>query len=115
MSARPLWALGLSRPRDGAQRAKRSRSAASQRQPVTFVFALIVAQGVHLYRGETAEAIMLGDEIIALCREYEFPQEAEWARGFQGLGDGRAGAHRRDGAAQLARQRSTRCTRSARA
>jgi predicted ATPase len=26
---------------------------------------------------------MLGDEIIALCREYEFPQEAEWARGFQ--------------------------------
>ena len=55
----------------------------SQRQPVTFVFALIVAQGVHLYRGETAEAIMLGDEIVALCREYEFPQEAEWARAFQ--------------------------------
>src|SRR5258708_31937513 len=52
-------------------------------QPGTLVFAMIVAQGVHLYRGETAEAIALGDEIVALCREYEFPQEAEWARGFQ--------------------------------
>ena len=51
---------------------------------MTFVFALIVAQGIHLYRGEFAEAIALGDEILALCREYQFPQEAEWARAFQG-------------------------------
>jgi predicted ATPase len=56
----------------------------AQRQPVTFVFALIVAQGVHLYRGEADEALTLGHEIIALCEEHEFPQEAEWARGFQG-------------------------------
>ena len=55
----------------------------SQRQPVTLVFALVVAQGILLYRGELAAAVKLGDEIIALCREYEFPQEAEWARGFQ--------------------------------
>src|SRR4029453_5066812 len=68
--------------------------------PVTFVFALLVAQGIHLYRGDTAEALALGDEIITLCEEYEFPQEAEWARGFQGSAlavSGRAG----EGAAQL--------------
>jgi predicted ATPase len=48
------------------------------------VFALIVAQGIHLYRGDADDAIALGDEIIGLCQEYEFPQEAEWARAFQG-------------------------------
>ena len=50
---------------------------------VATVFGLIVAQGIHLYRGESAEAIALGDEIVGLCREHEFAQEAEWARGFQ--------------------------------
>jgi predicted ATPase len=82
MSSRPLWALGYP-DRAMARCAETIALGRSQRQPVTFVFALIVAQGVHLYRGETAQAIMLGDEIVALCREYEFPQEAEWARGFQ--------------------------------
>jgi predicted ATPase len=82
MSSRPLWALGYP-DRAMARSAETIALCRSQRQPVTFVFALIVAQGVHLYRGETAQAIMLGDEIVALCREYEFPQEAEWARGFQ--------------------------------
>ena len=82
MSARPLWALGYP-DRALARSAETIALCRSQREPVTMVFALIVAQGVHLYRGETREAIALGDEIIALCREYEFPQEAEWARGFQ--------------------------------
>jgi len=82
MSSRPLWALGYP-DRAMARCAETIALGRSQRQPVTFVFALLVAQGVHLYRGETAETIMLGDEIVALCREYEFPQEAEWARGFQ--------------------------------
>ncbi len=82
MSARPLWALGYP-DRAMARSAETIALGRSQRQPVTLVFAMIVAQGVHLYRGETAEAIALGDEIVALCREYEFPQEAEWARGFQ--------------------------------
>ena len=83
MSARPLWALGypdkaVARSRETVALGRR------QRQPITLVFALIVAQGIHLYRGEADEAIALGDEIVGLCREYEFPQEAEWARGFQG-------------------------------
>ena len=82
MSSRPLWALGY--PDRAIARCRETIALCrSQRQPVTLVFAMIVAQGVHLYRGEARDAIALGDEIIALCREYEFPQEAEWARGFQ--------------------------------
>ena len=99
MAARPLWALGY--PDRALARSRETIALGrAQRQPVTFVFALIVAQGIHLYRGEAAEAIALGDEIIALCAEYEFPQEAEWARGFQGSAlalSGRAA----DGAAEL--------------
>ncbi len=82
MSARPLWALGYP-DRAIARSAETMALSRSQRQPVTLVFGMIVAQGVHLYRGEADDAIALGDEIVALCREYEFPQEAEWARGFQ--------------------------------
>ena len=82
MSSRPLFTLGY--PDRAIARSRETIALGrSQRQPVTLVFALIVAQGIHLYRGETDEAIALGDEIIALCREYEFPQEAEWARAFQ--------------------------------
>jgi len=99
MSARPLWALG--HPDRAIARSRETIALGrAQRQPVSFVFALLVAQGVHLYRGEAAEALALGDEIVALCHEYEFPQEAEWARGFQGSAmalSGRAA----DGAAQL--------------
>ena len=83
MSSRPLWSLGY--PDDALARSRETIALGrSQRQPVTLVFALVVAQGIQLYRGEVAEAISLGDEVIALCREYEFPQEAEWARAFQG-------------------------------
>jgi hypothetical protein len=83
MSSRPLWALGF--PDRALERSRETIALCrSQRQPVTLVFALVVAQGIHLYRGELSDAIALGDEIVALCREYEFPQEAEWARAFQG-------------------------------
>ena len=90
MSSRPLWALGypdraLARSRETVALGR------SQRQPVTLVFAMIVAEGIHLFRGEAAEAIALGDEIMALCREYEFPQEAEWARASQGAAFGLVG------------------------
>jgi predicted ATPase len=51
---------------------------------MTLAFALLVTQGVHVNRGELAEAIALGDETIALCREYELLQEREWSRCFQG-------------------------------
>jgi tetratricopeptide (TPR) repeat protein len=83
MSSRPLWILGYpdraeARARDTLQLAR------SQRQPMTLVFALLVTQGVHLVRGEAAEALTIGDEVVALCREYGLPQEREWSRSFQG-------------------------------
>src|SRR5262249_54764898 len=58
--------------------------ARSQRQPMTLGFALLVTQGIHLNRGEAVEAVALGEEVIALCREYEMLQEREWSRSFQG-------------------------------
>ena len=51
MSSRPLWALGY--PDRADERARETLALArSQRQPVTLAFALLVAQGIHLYRGE---------------------------------------------------------------
>jgi predicted ATPase len=51
---------------------------------MTLAFALLVTQGLHVNRGEIADAIALGDETVALCREYELLQEREWSRSFQG-------------------------------
>jgi tetratricopeptide (TPR) repeat protein len=83
MSSRPLWALGY--PDRAHQRAHETLALArSQQQPVTLAFALVVAQGIHLYRGEAEQAVSMGDEIIALSREYELKQESEWGRSFQG-------------------------------
>ena len=83
MSSRPLWILGY--PDRAAARARETlQLARSQRQPMTLVFALLVLQGVHLVRGEAAEALTMGDEVVALCREYGLPQEREWSRSFQG-------------------------------
>ena len=68
------------------QRAQETLTLArSQHQPMTLAFALVVAQGIHLYRGEAAEAVRMGDEIVALSREYELKQETEWGRSFQGV------------------------------
>lgn len=83
MSSRPLWVLGF--PDRADERAKEALALArSQRQPLTLAFALVVAQGIHLYRGEAQEALTMGDEIVGLCREYELAQETEWGRSFQG-------------------------------
>src|SRR6185436_12350766 len=83
MSSRPMWVLGY--PDRALARAHETLALArSQRQPMTLAFALLVTQGVHLYRGEIAEAIALGAETVALCREYELLQEREWSRSFQG-------------------------------
>jgi predicted ATPase len=83
MSSRPLWALGY--PDRADQRARETLTLArSQRQPMTLAFALVVAQGIHLYRGEAQAARSMGDEIVALSREYELKQETEWGRSFQG-------------------------------
>ena len=83
MSSRPLWALGY--PDRALERAGETLALArGQRQPVTLAFSLVVIQGIRVYRGEAAEATAIGDEIVALCREYELPQEALWTRAFQG-------------------------------
>jgi predicted ATPase len=83
MSSRPLWALGY--PDRALSRAAETLSIArAQAHPTGVAFALVVIQGIHLYRGEAAEALAVGDEILALCREFELPQEAEWSRSFQG-------------------------------
>jgi tRNA A-37 threonylcarbamoyl transferase component Bud32/tetratricopeptide (TPR) repeat protein len=83
MSARPLWALGY--PDRAMKRATETLAIArSQNMPTLIAFALVVLQGIHLYRGEAAEALAVGDEILSLCREFELPQEAEWSKGFQG-------------------------------
>ena len=83
MSSRPMWVLGY--PDRALDRARETLALArSQRQPMTLAFALLVTQGIHLNRGEAADALTLGDELIALCREYELVQEREWSRSFQG-------------------------------
>ena len=83
MSARPLLILGY--PDTALVRAKETLAVArAQGQPTMVAFALVVLQGTHLYRGEPDEAIVVGDEIAQLCRDYELPQEAEWSRAFQG-------------------------------
>ena len=83
MSSRPLWILGY--PDQAEARARETlQLARSQRQPMTLVFALLVTQGVHLVRGEAEQALAIGDEVDALCREYGLPQEREWSRSFQG-------------------------------
>jgi adenylate cyclase len=83
MSSRPLWVLGY--PDRAEARARETlQLARSQRQPMTLVFALLVTQGVHLVRGEAAQAVTIGDEVVALCNEFGLPQEREWSRSFQG-------------------------------
>lgn len=83
MSSRPLWILGY--PDRAEERARETvELARSQRQPVTLVFALLVKQGIHLVRGEAADALAMGNEVVALCSEYGLPQEREWSRSFQG-------------------------------
>ncbi len=90
MSARPLWALGY--PDRALERSNETIALSqSQRQPVTLVFALIITQGVHVYRGEAEEAIALGDQIIDMCHEYEFAQELQWGLAFQGAAFCQAG------------------------
>ncbi|HEY0875684.1 MAG TPA: protein kinase [Vicinamibacterales bacterium] len=84
MSSRPLWILGY--PDQAETRARETlQLARSQRQPMTLVFALLVTQGVHLFRGEAEQALAIGDEVDALCHEYGLPQEREWSRSFQGV------------------------------
>jgi tetratricopeptide (TPR) repeat protein len=84
LSIRPLWCLGhadrsLHRLRETLLLAR------SVNQPITLVFAIILAENIFMLRGQYDEALALGDEAIALCREYSLAQEMEWARCYQGL------------------------------
>lgn len=99
MSSRPLFALGYP-DRALARNNETLAIGRFQREPVTQVFAQLIAGGIHVYRGETAAAIGLTDEAIALCQEYSLVQEAEWARGFRGAAHALAG-RTADGIADL--------------
>jgi predicted ATPase len=84
LSVRPLWFLGfpdrsLARIQETVTRAR------ALKHPISIVFAVCLAENIHLLRGEAAEATALGDEMIAVCREYGLAQEVEWGRSFQGL------------------------------
>ena len=83
MSSRSLWALGY--PDRALARATETLDLArTLRQPTILAFALVVIQGIHLYRGEAAESLTYGDEVMTICRDYELPQESQWSRAFQG-------------------------------
>ncbi len=79
MSSRAIWALGY--PDRALERARETVAIAEgqSQQPLVFIFANLVLQGVHVYRGEAEEAIALGDQIIDMCDEYSFPQEHAWS------------------------------------
>ena len=83
MSSRPLWALGY--PDRALERALETRAIADAvREPMARAFARLVLHGILAYRGDAVEALAVGEENIALCREHGLPQEAEWSRSFQG-------------------------------
>jgi predicted ATPase len=81
-SVLPLWLQG--QPDTAVRRMDDTmRLARAMRQPITLVFALLLSENLHVLRREPQQAIKLGDELIALCREYGLAQELEWGRCFQ--------------------------------
>ena len=104
--ARAVGAAGVV-PRVSRQSLSRIQAtvtlARSLKHPISIVFAVALAENIHLLRGEAAEAVFLGDEMIAICREYGLAQEVEWGRCFQALAFadlGRRGRGRRAAARQ---------------
>ena len=84
LSVRPLWFLGY--PDQSLSRIQATVTLArSLKHPISIVFAVALAENIHLLRGEAAEAVFLGDEMIAVCREYGLAQEVEWGRCYQAL------------------------------
>ena len=84
LSVRPLWFLGF--PDQSLTRIQATVTLArALNHPISIVFAVALAENIHLLRGEAAEAVYLGDEMIAVCREYGLAQEVEWGRCFQAL------------------------------
>ena len=64
--------------------AQRERGGGIYAEVVARAFARLVLHGILAYRGDAIEAVAVGEENIALCREHGLPQEAEWSRSFQG-------------------------------
>ena len=84
LSPRPLWFLG--HPDRAIERADQTVALARKlRQPISLVFAICLAENIRLLRREPEEAVTLGGEMIAICREFGLAQEVEWGRSFQGL------------------------------
>jgi serine/threonine protein kinase/predicted ATPase len=84
LSVRPLWFLGYA-DKSMARIRETVTLARAMKHPISIVFAVALAENIHLLRGEAAEAAFLGDEMIAVCREYGLAQEVEWGRCFQAL------------------------------
>jgi len=84
LSVRPLWFLGYP-DRSLARILETVAHARTLNHPISIVFAVCLAENIRLLRGEPQEAVALGDEMIAICREYGLAQEVEWGRSFQGL------------------------------
>jgi hypothetical protein len=83
MSSRPLCWLGY--PDRALARARETVGIArAVADPLMLTFSLVIQQSVHLHRGESMPALGVADEVMALCREYRLPQEAEWSRSVQG-------------------------------
>ena len=84
LSVRPVWFLGY--PDQSLSRIQATVTLArSLKHPISIVFAVSLAENIHLLRGEAAEAVFLGDEMIAICSEYGLAQEVEWGRCYQAL------------------------------
>lgn len=84
LSPRPLWFLGY--PDRAIARAQETVALARElRQPISLVFAICLAENIRLLRREPEQAVALGGEMIAMCREFGLAQEVEWGRSFQGL------------------------------
>jgi predicted ATPase len=84
LSVRPLWFLGY--PDQSLVRIQATVTLArALNHPISIVFAVCLAENIHLLRGEAAEAVFLGEEMISVCREYGLAQEVEWGRCFQAL------------------------------
>jgi adenylate cyclase len=85
LGPRPLWFLGFP-DRALALATETVRFSRSERQVNVLVFALVITQHIHLLRREPAEAVEIGDEVIAICGEYGLAQELEWGRCYRGAG-----------------------------
>ena len=85
LGPRPLWFLGFS-DRALTLATETVRYSRQEKQVNVLVFALVITEHIHLLRREPRQAVEIGDEVIAVCREYGLAQELEWGRCYRGSG-----------------------------